>query len=82
MQQIKLYDIGHWEHKVFDGFYETGETVYNCDNHRKPLRKFGKAPCALLALYTKWFTIEQAEKDLTLLGFTKVNEVLWEKEND
>ena len=80
MQQIKLYDVGHWEHKQFEGFYQVGETVYNCDNRRQPLRKFGNAPNALLAFFSKWFTMEQAENDLRFLGFIKQDNIIWKKE--
>ena len=80
MQQIKLYDVGHFSHTVYTGFYWQGETVVNCDNYSKPVKKDGQAPCALLDLYPFWFTMEKAEQDLTNLGFAKIDSITWQKE--
>lgn len=74
---VKLFDVGHFEHNRFDGFEHVGKTVYNMDNHRQPVRKYGKAPCELLVYYPHWFTKEQAERCLSLLGFVKKNQVEW-----
>ena len=79
MEQINLYDVGHFRHVKFSGFYQVGETVYNCDNPRKPIIKRGKAPHSLLDVYHLWFTVEQAENDLLAMGFRKVNQTLFEK---
>ena len=78
IEQVKLYDVGHFRHLIFDGFFQVGETVYNCDCGKRII-KHGKAPCELLARLAKWFTIEDAERDLRCLGFKQLNEVEWEK---
>ena len=78
-EQVKLFDIAHFEHTVYSGYYQQGQTIYNADNIRTPVRKFGKAPQGLLDKYPFWFTMDKAENDLKMLGFTRKDEVVWEK---
>ena len=79
MQIIKLYSVKQFSHKIFDGFYEIGETSYNANILRKPLRKYGKAPCGLLAFYQNWQNLNDAEITLRVLGFQQKNKLEWEK---
>jgi hypothetical protein len=78
-EKVKLFGVGRFTHTRYNGFYQIGETDYNCQVRRKPVRKFGKAPCVLLNLYPFWFTMERAQNDLRALGFEKVNELEWER---
>ena len=79
MELIKLYDLGHLEHKFFDGLYEVGKLTYNCDNHRAPVVKRGRCKSYILRYLKLWFTQDKAELDLIGLGFEKLNEVEWIK---
>lgn len=79
IEQVKFYDLNHWEHSRYDGFYWQGETVYNADNYQKPIIKRGKAPCLLLDLYPFWFTMDKVKQDLIALGFEKKDNIIWEK---
>lgn len=77
IEQVKLYDVSHWQHTRFDGWYEVGKTVYNADNYQKPIKKDGKAPCALLDMCYNWQQTEDAIRDLLQLGFVQVDDVTW-----
>ena len=77
-ETVKLFDVAHFEHKRFKGWYQVGETVYNADNGKRVI-KHGQAPCELLDYYPMWFTMEQAEKTLKNLGFTKKNQIEWKR---
>lgn len=76
-EQVKVFDVSHWEHNRFNGYEHVGKTVYNADNRRSPIIKHGQAPCELLDHYPFWFTMRDVEETLTGLGFKKKNEVEW-----
>ncbi|MFA5166614.1 MAG: hypothetical protein WC449_05015 [Candidatus Paceibacterota bacterium] len=79
-EQVKLYDLLHWEHNRYNGFDLVGKTTYNVDNKRQPVIKHGQAPCEMLEHQTMWFTLEDAESTLLGLGFEKKNSIeYWRK---
>lgn len=79
-EQVKLYDLLHWEHNLYNGFEVVGKTTYNVDNKRSPVIKHGKAPCEMLEHQVLWFTLEDAESTLLGLGFEKRNKIeFWRK---
>lgn len=77
---VYLYDLSNFRHlRVNDENFIIGETVYNAQVKREPVRKYGKAPNGLLSVYPHWFEMSDVERSLQQLGFTKKNEVIWEK---
>lgn len=80
MDTVYFNDIAHFRHVKSVGIEEVGETIVNCDNHRRPVLKHGrKAPGELLSLYPHWFSEEKAKSDLIALGFRPVDETMWIK---
>jgi hypothetical protein len=77
---VYLYDLSNFRHLKIDGNnFIVGETVYNAQVKRDPVRKYGKAPNALIACYPHWFEMSDAEQSLQTLGFTQKNNIEWEK---
>ena len=82
MEALYLYDTKHFRHIRQDANgYEIGETIYNADNHSKPIRKTGNAPCEFRNLYYNWLELQFAIQDLIDLGFKQVNQTLWIRES-
>lgn len=79
-EQVKLYDVNHFEHATYDDhFIEQGQTIVNDNITRCPVRKYGRAPHELLRCYLMWDTIKVAQNNLRKLGFTQQNEIVWIK---
>jgi len=79
-EQVYLYDLSNFHHLKIDGNnFIVGETVYNAQIKRSPVRKYGKAPNGLLSHYPHWFEMSDAERSLQQLGFIKKDEIVWEK---
>jgi len=78
-ERVYLYDVGHFRHAVSKDGFDIGETVYNCDMGKRAIIKYGKAPHSLLSIYPLWFIMEDAQSDLTRLGFEQINKTLWTK---
>ena len=80
-EQVYLYDLSNFRHLRIDrNNFIVGETVYNAQIKRSPIRQYGsKAPASLLSHYLHWFEMSDAVRSLQQLGFTKKNEVVWEK---
>ena len=80
-EQVYLYDLSNFRHLRIDGNnFIVGETVYNAQIKRSPIRQYGsKAPASLLSHYPHWFEMSDAERSLQQLGFIKKDEIVWEK---
>lgn len=80
MQIVKVWNPFRFEHTSYDDcFCETGKLVYNCANTVKPIIKKGRAPHDLMPFYKYWFAIEDVIECLVLLGFEKLNDMEWIK---
>lgn len=78
-EMVKLYDVGHVTHTIYNDHTQTGRVVYNCDNRRSPFRFFGKATREVVGMVSRWFSRESAESDLLSAGFKKRNHIEWER---
>lgn len=81
MDTVYLYDLSHIRHVRSVECQDVGETVINCDN-RNPIMQYGKSPSDLLDIFGFWFTIEKAQSDLRVMGFTQVDKTQWIRLDD
>ena len=76
-ETVKFYDVGHVTHTIYKDNVQVGQTLYNCDNRRSPIRLFGKATREIVNLICHCFSNSAAEDSLKAAGFTKVNHTEW-----